>query len=247
VGAIAHYLEERGLPTTSISLVRENTVLIRPPRALWVPFPLGRPFGVPNEPAFQARVLRATLALLERQDGPVILADFPDDAPDQSADDSAAELVCPVNFPRQADTGDTPLLERVLGEIASLQPWHILFVSAHGRSSAQVSGLSIEEAARLIAAFTETGEPMPGHKDFAVTLRNSAEDLRTWYLEAMASQPGEPLSPVAAANWFWGETSAGELLLEAYPILTSSDDARVRQVGLGTWVPRAQKHRLEVP
>ena len=66
MGAVAHYLEARGVPTTSISLVRENTVLIRPPRALWVPFPLGRPFGAPHAPDFQRRVLRRALALLAR-------------------------------------------------------------------------------------------------------------------------------------------------------------------------------------
>ena len=244
MGAIAHYLEARGLPATSISLVRENTVLIRPPRALWVPFPLGRPFGAPHEPAFQARVLRDALALLERSDGPVILQDFPDDAPGQSVDDSAASLVCPVNFPRPASVAGGPLLARVLAEIASLAPWHEVFVSAHGRSSAQVSGLVIEEAARLIAAFKETAEPAAGKADFALTLRNAAEDLRTWYMEAMASQPGEALSPVAAADWFWGETGAGELLLSAYLVLLNSADPRIRQVGLGQWLPRAQRHRL---
>jgi len=35
-----------------VSLIREQTAAIRPPRALWVPFMLGRPFGVPNDPAF---------------------------------------------------------------------------------------------------------------------------------------------------------------------------------------------------
>ena len=54
------------MPTTSISLIRENTVLIRPPRALWVPFPLGRPFGAPHAPDFQHRVLRRARTLLAR-------------------------------------------------------------------------------------------------------------------------------------------------------------------------------------
>ena len=35
--------------TTGISLVRENTASMQPPRALWVPFPLGRPLGVPDD------------------------------------------------------------------------------------------------------------------------------------------------------------------------------------------------------
>ena len=60
--------------------MRENTERMQLPRFLWVPFELGRPFGAPNEPDFQRRVLRAALALLERDDGPVILEDFPDEA-----------------------------------------------------------------------------------------------------------------------------------------------------------------------
>ena len=51
VGALGHYLERGGVPTTQISLIREHTERIRPPRALWVPFELGRPFGVPHDAA----------------------------------------------------------------------------------------------------------------------------------------------------------------------------------------------------
>ena len=60
--------------------MREHTEAIHPPRALWVPFILGRPFGVPGDSAFQRRVLVAALRLLEAPAGPV-LADYPEDAP----------------------------------------------------------------------------------------------------------------------------------------------------------------------
>ena len=103
MSALGHFLESAGIATTGISLVRENTELMRPPRALWVPFELGRPFGAPHAPDFQMRVLKSALALLERTDGPVILEDFPDDAPDSN---SAASLVCPVNFPKPPNPDD---------------------------------------------------------------------------------------------------------------------------------------------
>lgn len=70
MGALAHYFEEEGLSTTQISLVREHTEAIRPPRALWVPFELGRPLGQPNDSEFQMRVLRACLGLLDADSGP---------------------------------------------------------------------------------------------------------------------------------------------------------------------------------
>ena len=81
MGGLAHYIEDEGVATTGISLVHVNTEELRPPRFLWVPFELGRPFGAPNEPVFQTRVLSAALALLERRDGPPILESFPDDPP----------------------------------------------------------------------------------------------------------------------------------------------------------------------
>ena len=68
------------MATTQISLVREHTAAMGPPRALWVPFILGRPFGVPGDAAFQQRVLRSVLNLLEAPAGPV-LADYSEEAP----------------------------------------------------------------------------------------------------------------------------------------------------------------------
>jgi hypothetical protein len=65
----------------ALALVRAQAEKTRPPRALWTAAPLGRPVGEPSDPAFQLRVLRAALALLERTDGPVILEDFPEDPP----------------------------------------------------------------------------------------------------------------------------------------------------------------------
>ena len=84
MSALGHYIETAGIATTGISLVRDHTERMRPPRALWVPFELGRPFGAPGDAGFQHRVLAAALALLDAPSGPV-LADFPDDAPTSTA------------------------------------------------------------------------------------------------------------------------------------------------------------------
>jgi len=78
---MAHMLEERGLPTTVLALVLPQVEKTRPPRALMLPFMLGRPLGEPNDAPFQRRVLLQALRLLERTDGPVILEHFPEDNP----------------------------------------------------------------------------------------------------------------------------------------------------------------------
>jgi hypothetical protein len=48
------------------------TAQIRPPRALSVPYPLGFPLGEPNNAELQTEVILQTLALLERDDVPVL-------------------------------------------------------------------------------------------------------------------------------------------------------------------------------
>ena len=98
---MAHMLEERGLATTVIASVLPQVEKTRPPRAVFVPFMLGRPLGEPNDPAFQRRVLMQALGLLERPDGPVILEQFPDDNPswfDQPDWKPAVDLPVPGTY-----------------------------------------------------------------------------------------------------------------------------------------------------
>ena len=73
VGLVQAALEREGITTVSLSLLREVTALIKPPRALFVPFPMGFPLGEPNNPELQQRVIAAALALFERNDVPLLV------------------------------------------------------------------------------------------------------------------------------------------------------------------------------
>lgn len=73
VGLIQSVIEKMGIPTVSISLLREVTERVAPPRALFVDFPLGYPLGTPNNKAEQVRILRAAFALLPESVPPAIL------------------------------------------------------------------------------------------------------------------------------------------------------------------------------
>ena len=84
------------MPTAGVSLVREHTEHIHPPRTLWVPFELGRPFGPANEPAFRTAVLRSLLGLFEKPSGPII-EDYPIDAPRRADEDEL--WACPLPLP----------------------------------------------------------------------------------------------------------------------------------------------------
>jgi len=72
VGLAQATIEERGIPTASITMLAKITEEIRPPRALAVPYPLGFPLGEANNRELQTEVLRQLLALLARNNVPVL-------------------------------------------------------------------------------------------------------------------------------------------------------------------------------
>ncbi|HEX6095745.1 MAG TPA: hypothetical protein VF432_05415 [Thermoanaerobaculia bacterium] len=73
---IAAEIEKRGIPTTCVMLLREVAEKVRPPRALCVPFPFGYPLGKPHDAELQRDVIRAALALLEREGPPPVIAGY---------------------------------------------------------------------------------------------------------------------------------------------------------------------------
>lgn len=72
VGLIQSVIEKAGIPTVSITLLREVTEKVRPPRALFAPFPLGYPLGRPDDAGLQRRIILASLSLLERATLPLL-------------------------------------------------------------------------------------------------------------------------------------------------------------------------------
>lgn len=72
VGLIGAELERRKIASVSISLLREVTEITKPPRALFVPFPLGFPLGAPKDAAMQHQIIARALRLLGRNDSPIL-------------------------------------------------------------------------------------------------------------------------------------------------------------------------------
>lgn len=74
---IAAEIERKGVPTVVIQLLREVAEKIRPPRALFVPFPHGYSLGEPNHPGKQHAVIEAALGMFENPLlSPPALVDF---------------------------------------------------------------------------------------------------------------------------------------------------------------------------
>ena len=234
MGALGYYLELAGIATTQISLIREHTAAIKPPRALWVPFMLGRPFGVPHDAKFQERVLMAVLRLLNAPAGPV-LEDYPEDAPPEEQD--AHGIACPVSFPGSSDAADLGAL--FTREVAELLPWHDLARERRGRSSVGLSGVPIEKAANMVALFLK-GIPVVNFENLSAgeTLKLLFEDVRTYYHEAAAARPGTP-NATAIQNWFWQDTAAGRVFLALQQLCVASADKSLQQLCATSLVPKA--------
>ena len=77
VGLIQGLIETAGIPTVSLTLLREVTERVRPPRSLFVPFPMGFPLGRPHDSDLQERILLAALALLSRVEPGPLLEELP--------------------------------------------------------------------------------------------------------------------------------------------------------------------------
>ena len=244
MSALGHYLESEGLPTASISLIRLHTEKIRPPRALWVPFELGRPLGVPDDAAFQTRVLRSLLALFSEPQGPV-LADYREEAPAAATGDLDG-LACPLRFDAP-DAREETLDAAVLREIAELQPWYDLARERRQRTTFGVAGLPIEEVAGVLCGWLSdapshaTAEDRPPE----AMLKLAAEDLKVFYFEAAAGQP-QPLGSRQIADWFWGETAAAKLFVALRERCISDPDPTRQLIGRNLMVPREQWSRFGI-
>jgi len=241
VSALAHYLEEEGLPTVAISLIRPQTEHTRPPRALWVPFELGRPLGPPSDPTFQKRVVSAALRLLERQDGPAILEDFPEDDPRSVPDFNWKSP--PTEVP-PADMPNIMVAKLMLEEIYRFAPMHERWIDVRSRTTVGLTRLPIGQCAHFVAGWmVGDARPSPWNELSApMMLRFCVDDLKAYCLEAAAGN-GKP-SGKQLRDWFWNDTATGSAIRRLRKVLRTSDDERLSRIVSGFMVP-AEQIRLD--
>jgi hypothetical protein len=228
---LARTLEAHGIATSSISLVREHTEKVKPPRALFVPFPFGHALGRPNDPALQHRVLRAALDLFREEAGPV-LRDFPDDA------EPGDQPPLPAQASGIAAAVGVP--DDVAAEMTQMRQHHEQWLAQNGgRTALGLSGVSADELAGVVQFLQRfaAGEdadrprrsrdvPLPGF------VRWCADDVKTVYFEGyMAMKPAAGGDEII--RWFWSETAAGQLLRRVRDRLDASDDPRSKATAFG--------------
>jgi hypothetical protein len=245
VSVIQRQIEAKGLTTVCLSLFRPFTEVVKPPRALWVPFPFGRPFGAPNNRDIQFKVIRSALNLLTRTQGPV-LEDFiltADehhlDAAHQSAGKSCGLNGC--NFDKalasqeESHTESTipPYsgdFEEVREELRLLERHHENYLrQSNGRTQVGHSGVSpqtIESAAEFIHKYVakQTVEIPPYAPKLPdadrqlkqnLFIRLCTDDLKAFCLESRLAEKGSSENAADYNDWLWLHSKVGGLIAAA--------------------------------
>jgi len=77
VGLIARRVEEGGIPTISVSSARDVTELVKPPRSVFVNFPLGHTTGKPFDRELQMKIIKDAFDALKSIKTPGTIIDLP--------------------------------------------------------------------------------------------------------------------------------------------------------------------------
>jgi hypothetical protein len=223
---LARAIEETGLPTAGIVLIKEHAERVKPARALWVPFPFGFALGNPDDPPFQHEVLAAALDLFKATSAPV-LAEFLEDgeAPVRLLQATAARAESTSDV--DADAAD---------ELTAMRGYYERWVDNHdGRTLVGLTGVPQRRWRGLIkylqsyaAGDAPTYEEIPADMAEPRFIRLAADDLKAFYMEArMCQRPDQRNNDVQ--QWFWTETAAGTLLAQiAERLNVAGDDALTR-------------------
>lgn len=220
---------------------------MRPPRALFVPFELGRPFGPPNQPDLQQRVLFDVLKLLERTDGPLI-EDFVSSPADHNVSKEENEgWTCPVNLAKPGNdlTDIQKLALDLKQEIVLLHPWYRESIeSSGGRRLDGLTPYSPEEIVDFLLSFVENPQIESFLSDQPITraLKLTADDLKHFYFQSAMARPIN-ISDGQLGNWFFGETLAGRLMIKIRAICLDHESKTLQLIGRTNFVPNAMlKH-----
>lgn len=207
--ALAHVLEREGIATvTLVTRARIFPEQMRPPRALFCDFPLGRPLGKPQDPAFQRRVLTDAFQLLDASE-PVI-ADFAESV----GDDGGAPLACAI--PPRAEAGLSP----AVGEARGLRA---AFDRASGRGIASAIDPALVEDA--LAAFERVAAGTPWRDaGFPARPQRCTLSIRGYYEQAAVGLQQSAGGARAAESWFVDQTIAGETIKSALAAMRASGE-----------------------
>jgi len=209
-----------------------------------VPFELGRPLGVPNDAAFQNRVITAALDLFEAPSGPRLI-DHTEDAPPV---EGPAALVCPVSFsqPVSDESSVAQLSAKFKEEIALMRPWYDRSTEERKRTTVGVSGMEPEAIGSFVVQFLDDDIPSTQEdNNLGALFKLAVEDLKAFYYESATARPGQmDADSETLSQWYWRETVAGKVLVAVHRTHRDSEDETLRRVVNRNLVPRAHASLL---
>jgi len=226
---LAHFFESFGFSTVLVGFVREHIEAIKPPRALWLNFPMGRPFGKPNDPEYQIKVIRAAFSLFNVASGPV-LHDFPEVIPVKNGRMGYAlpvELVM-----KKSQIGDVDImLQEVKKEIDNMKSDYNKALANRGRTTVGASQMKINQFADYIATFVKGNIPQSPRKGLGSVpqLKLVVEDLQAYYTETITYRDNIDDFEILG-TWFWEKTKAGKMILALEAVSLESDNKILRQI-----------------
>jgi hypothetical protein len=209
VCALAHVLEREGMATlTLVSRARLFPEQMRPPRALFCDFPMGRPLGKPQDAPFQRRVLMHAFSLLDSKEP--VLADFP-----ETVDDDGGEpLACAI--PPHVEAGLSPAVGEARGLRAPFDR-----AGSHGITSA-IDPTLVEEA---LAAFERVVAGTPWRDaGFPERPQRCTLAIRGYYEQAAVGLQQAAGGARAAETWFVDHTIGGATIKSALAAMRASGE-----------------------
>jgi len=226
---LARIIEAAGISTVSLSLVREHTEKIKPPRALYVPFPFGLAVGHPKNATQQRAVLEAAFGMLDAPAGPVLI-DFP---ADDERDEPGSPLQASEVTPSASALG-------LADEVTAMRRYWETWEEREGRTSVGVARVNPQRF-RGVVRFLETIErgeadadtnerpPDIARADF---IRLAITDLKAMYTEArLVTHPHE--SSDERQRWLLGETALGPFTRRLADVMNASPDQGMRDAAFG--------------
>lgn len=227
---IARVFEENNLTTLSIVLNNWSAERVKPPRALFVPFPYGYALGKSDDPDYQHSILAAAFALLD-YDEPPVLAEWTGkpESPLQLLQASRVEASTKVDIAGAAN------------EVTGLRGYYERWVEDHnGRTAVGLCGVPQRRFRGLIRFLEDYSEGLehvdssdrPSDMPLEQFIRYVVEDLKAFAYESRMSQRKEA-APEDLHNWFWGETSLGLLMRAVASRMGQSDNEQQKLISQG--------------
>ena len=199
------------MATVAIGSIRGQIYGTAPPRGLFCDFPLGRPLGVPGDPAFQRRVIERAFDMLERTEPAV------EDYEGVIEDGDSQPLACPL--PARMDPDVHPAIDEAKG----LRPAYDRAIAKYGNRAGAVRLLDADSIPAAIESFIRVAEGHPWKQAGIPGIpARVSQDIRGYYEMAAMEIADHTPAAWAGYRWFRDQTKTGEVIKKARDAMRES-------------------------